>query len=120
MAQQNLAIGHALASFRRQPPALAQQHQQVAGIARNQLIVQLQLVGQQLIAIGIDDADMALGEDLAARMVPRHLVGAHRLVGAAQKDIAAGDNGVAVGQIFGLVGLKGDGRVLGCGDGRGD
>jgi hypothetical protein len=116
--EQDVAVLDPPARFRRQPPALAQRQQHVLHRAGAELVVELEPLGEQLVAVLVDEADVAGGDDRARLAVPGHRVGADRLARAAQHDIAARGHRVVVFGIGNRIGLEIDRTGLRLG-GRG-
>ena len=86
--EQDSAVLHQLTLVGRQPPAFAQRQQHIVHRPGLQLVGQFDPVGEDLIAIGIDQPDIALSLNDAGLAVPRDLVSSDRLITPAQHDIA--------------------------------
>ena len=104
---------------RRQTAAFAEREQQVLHRAGFELVGQLEPVGEQLVAVLVDETDVAGGDDLAARPVPADRVGADRLVLRAQDHVAGGGNDFGIAVVLEPVGLEVDLALAGGGGSRG-
>ena len=117
--EQDFAIVDPLALDRGQAAAFAQRQQHVVHRPGAQFIGQFQPVGEQLVPVGIDETDVALGDDLSALAVPGQLIGANGLAIATQDHIAEHSQAVAIVIIACAVGFEPDVvRLAGGGSGK--
>ena len=106
MGQLNRAIIPARTGLCSKPAALAKSQQQVLHSARLKLVIELQTVGEQLIAIVVHKTHAAHRVDCAGLAVPYDRVGAQRSVAAADHDIARCGDRVAGLVIADDIGFK--------------
>ena len=94
--------------MRREPSAFAQRHQQILHCPCLQFFGQFYLFGEQLVAVCVDQPDVASCGNLSAVAIPGDRIGAYRLAFAAQHDIAAGGNDLVVITIGNRISLERD------------
>jgi len=98
----------AAAFERRQPPAFPERQQQVGHRPRLELVGQLEAVGEQLVSVFVDEADVARGDDLPGGAVPADLIGTDRLLLRTQYHVALGGDRVGIAVVAYPVGFERD------------
>ncbi len=98
------------------PPARLEHDEHILDGAVLERVGQLDAVAISGVAFGIDDDDIALGDDLSGLAVPDDLVGAEAIAAAVQPDSAARGDDVVLIIIIELIGVELD--FVGIGRGR--